>query len=172
MSVIGTVIAAGRLQRQAYRSIADEPRFWPTAVVVVALGAISHALLGVTWATTGGWSPIVSIVPALVSNLDIWLGMSVVGWAGGWLLGSTRSLGGFARAAGVAMLPSVLYAFGAYYNPILFVMAVWWLATTVTGVMGALELGIVRALAIAIAGIATGVLLATVTTPAIADLLR
>lgn len=170
-SVARIVLAAALLRKSAYGSIANDPRFWPVAIAIVAMGAISHALLGVSWATAGGWAVITSVVPALVSNLDLWLGISVVGWAGGRLLGSTLPLGGVARAVGVAALPSLLYAFGAFLPPVLPVMAAWWLAATFVSLLGALKLDVVRTVIVTIAGIVAGYLLALVTTPALASML-
>jgi len=163
LSVAQTVVAAARLRVAAYRSIAGDARFAPAALGIVLLGAVSHALLGVAWASEGGWPVITSVIPALVSNIDMWLGIAVVGWGAGRLLGTTASLGGVLRAAGVATLPTGLYALGVF-PPILLLMAAWWLATTYVGLKGALGLGVVRTIAAAAAGAGAGYLLAVATT--------
>jgi hypothetical protein len=158
-----TVLAAAGLRPSAYRSIAHDPRFWPAALVVVLIGAVSHALLGVGWATVGGWAVVTSVVPALVSNVDMWLAISLVGWVVGRLFGTTASLGGILRAVGVATLPSALYGLGIV-PPILLLMAAWWLATTFAGLKGALGLRLAPTVAAVGAGAGAGYLLAVATT--------
>ena len=165
-------MAAARLDGGAYRTIADDARFWPAAFAIVALGSLSHAILGVAWATEGGWAVITSVVPAAVSQVDMWLGISIVGWAAGRALGSKVPLGGMLRAVGVASLPAILYGAGEMIPPILLVMAVWWLAATVIAVRAALGMGLLRGVIALVPGVVAGYALAVTTTTGLAAQLR
>lgn len=151
----GFLLAAARLDLATYQSVAARRRFWVAALLIVTLSAVSHAALGVLWATSGGWAPIRSVVPSALVQFDLWLGLSVVAYAVGRVLGSTGSLGGVLRAVGVASLPAVFYFVGVV-SPLLIPMGAWWIATTYAALRGALGLeprGSVVALA---AGLGTG----------------
>ena len=159
-----TLLGAARFDAAAYRSIATERRFLGASVVVVVLAAVSHAALGVTWAHRGGWAPIRSVVPAVLSHFAIWLGLSVVGFGIGRILGSKGTLNGFVRAVGVASFPAIFYAVGVVAEPLLLVMAACWIASTYVAVRGSLELGTASTAAVLTAGSIAGFLLAGITT--------
>ena len=163
-----TVLAAARLDLAAYRSIALGRRYWPAALLIVSLSAVSHAALGVAWATAGGWAPIRSIVPAALSQFVVWLGLSVVAYAVGRVLGSPGSLEGVLRAVGVAILPTVIYVAGVV-PPLLFVMGAWWIGTTYVALRAALGLPLGPSIVVTALGVVVGYLLAGLTTVTVLD---
>lgn len=165
-----TLLAAARFRASAYRTIADDRRFWGATLVIVTLGAASHAGLGIAWATAGGWAPIRSIVPAALSQFVVWLGLSCVAWVVGRTSGSDATLAGVLRAVGVASLPAAIYVLGIF-PPLLWVMGAWWIAATFVALRGSLGLstpGTVVALA---AGAVVGYLMAGLTTISVLALL-
>jgi hypothetical protein len=151
-----TLLGAARLGRAAYRAIAAEQRFWGAALLIVMMSAVSHALLGVAWASAGGWPVIRSVVPAALSQIVMWLGLSTTAYVLGRVLGSPGSFGGLLRATGVAWLPTVFYVVGVAVPPFLFVMGAWWVASTYVALRAALALetgpSIMAATAAGIAG--------------------
>jgi hypothetical protein len=171
-SVGRTLLAAARLDLAAYRSIAAERRFWGAAVVLVSLSAISHAALGVAWATEGGWAVARSVVPAAVSQFATWLGVSVAAYAVGHALGSTGSFGAVFRAVGVAQLATVFYVVGVPLPAALLVMGAWWLATTYLALRAALCLERWRSLPALAASAAAAYVMASLATTTVLNWLE
>lgn len=159
----GTLRRAARLDLAANRTVAAERRFGRPALVIVSLSAVSHAGLGFFWATSGGWAPIRSIVPAALSQFVLWLGVSLVAFALGRVLGSRGSPAGVLRAVGVAWLPAILYVAGVY-PPLLFVMGAWWIAATYVALRAALSLDASRSIAALAGGGVAGYAMAGMTT--------
>ena len=169
-TVLRLVVGAARLDARAYAAIAADRAMGVAAVLVVALSAIAHAVTGVIFALEGGWAPIRSIVPAAVSQVVIWLVMSVVAFGVGRALGGQGTLGGILRSVGVASLAALLYVFG-WFPPVLVVMLFYWLATTFVAIRGALALDAGRAAVALIVAAVIGVLVTQMGTLLVLDLL-
>jgi len=157
------LVAAARFETAAYRSIAREGRFLAVALLIVTLSAVSHAALGVVWATNGGWAPIRSVVPAALSQFIGWAAVSMVAFAAGRALGSDATLGGVVRAVGVAMFPTIMYILGVF-PPLLLVMGAWWIAATFVALRGSLGLAAGPAAVVVAMSVVTGYLLAGLAT--------
>ena len=163
-------LGAVRLDVGAYAAIAADRSMSRSAVAVVALSAIAHAVGGLMAAIQGGWAPIRSIGPSAVSQFVLWVVVSLVGFGVGRLLGGRATLAGMLRAVGVAWLAALLYLF-AVFPPVLIIMWFYWPATTFVAIRGALGLDPGRAVIVLAVALVAGYVVGVSGTLLVLDLL-
>lgn len=144
---VGQLARVARLESGVYSELKDDKAATWQALMVVFAVAVAHAILGVFYATRGGWNVLRSIIPSLQSEIIFWLvwatGMYLIGT---YIFKSPVTYGGVLRTLGFAALPGVLYALGFLSEAILWISWLWRIATIFVAARSAFGLDLAKSI--------------------------
>ncbi len=147
------LIRVARLDASIYAELKDDQTTTWQAVIIVVAVALSHAILGVVFATRGNWNVLRSIIPSLQSEIIFWLVRATVMYLiGAHIFKSPVTYGAVLRTLGFAALPGVLYALGFISDAILWISWLWRIATIVIATRQVFRLGLGESIALVAVG--------------------
>lgn len=162
---LSRLIRVARLESGIYGDLKDDnAATWQALMVVLAVAA-AHAVLGLVYATRGGWPVLRSIIPGFQSEIILWLASAtVMCLAGARFLGATATYQAVLRALGFAALPGILYAMGFLSEAILWISWLWRIATIFMATRQVFGVGVVKTIVLVALGGGAGVLIVGSTT--------